>query len=460
MKFLTHALILGGLVASSTPVAAEDLLDIYRLARANDPTIQAAEFEYFAAQESSPQAWANYLPQVTGSATYAETESDDDGEEFFAGQIFPFDSKSDADSTNWQIELRQTIFNWSNIREIQKAGADVAKAEADYRVAQQDLIVRVAEQYFTLLGAIDSFEAAEINRESIGRQLEQARKRFEVGLIAVTDVQESQAAYDQALADEIAAQRDVTTARERLRASVGQYVETLAAPTDQMPLELPQPASAEDWVKTALDQNLNVISSRFAWESAQETVGMRRGNHLPTLDLVARHSNSERNFSSSSVDFSDPALPVDTEAGTRRGTEDYLGLQLNVPIFSGGRAQSQVRQAAHQASAAKSRLTGAMRDTEAQARDAYLGVQSDISRVEALSQALESARTALKATQAGYEVGTRTAVDVLDARRNELQAQVNHARARYDYILNMLRLKQAAGMLDINDIEEVSRYMK
>lgn len=460
MKFLKHALILGGLAAVSTPVVAEDLLDIYRLARANDPTIQAAEYEYFAAQESSPQAWANYLPQITGTATMGTTETDSTRDELdfdsasgTVNLIPDIKSASENETLNWQVELRQTIFNWSNIREIQKAGADVAKAEADYRVAQQDLIVRVAEQYFTLLGAIDAFEAAEINRESIGRQLEQARKRFEVGLIAVTDVQESQAAYDQALADEIAAQRDVTTARERLRASVGQYVETLAKPTDQMPLELPQPASAEDWVKTALDQNLNVISSRFAWESAQETVGIRRGGHVPTLDLVARHS-----YSDSENTITDTSFPIPSTLS--ESTSDFIGVQLNVPIFSGGRSQSQVRQAAHQASAAKSRLTGAMRDTEAQARDAYLGVQSDISRVDALSQALESARTALKATQAGYEVGTRTAVDVLDARRNELQAQVNHARARYDYILNMLRLKQAAGMLDISDIEEVSRYMK
>lgn len=459
MNFWKKTLILLASSAISTPVLAADLLEVYRMARTNDPQIQAAEYDYLAAQEASPQAWASYLPQINASANYETIDSDGEGQQFFAGQVFPFDSQESTDTTSWSVSLRQTIFNWSSIKEIQKAGADVAKAEADYRAAQQELIVRVAEQYFNLLGALDSLEAAEINRESIGRQLEQTKKRFEVGLIAITDVQESQAAYDQAVADEIAASREATTAREQLRAIVGQHVGTLAAPAERMPLTPPQPTAAEDWVKTALDQNLNVIASRFALDSARETVNIRRGGHYPTLELTASHGESDSDFSSASVDFSDPALPVDRSRGSSSGTSDSIGLTLNIPIFSGNRTQSQVRQAAHQASASRSNLTRAMRDTEAQARDAYLGVESDISRANALKQALESAQTALKATQSGYEVGTRTAVDVLDARRNELQARVNYARARYDYILDTLRLKQAAGMLDISDIEEIARYM-
>ena len=459
MKLLKTALFAAGFIAISSPVMAADLLDVYRMARTSDPQIQAAEYNYLASQEASPQAWANYLPQISASASQgtSETESERDELDFDAQNqtinVFTIESASETDSLDWSVNLRQTIFNWSNIQQIQQAGADVAKAEADYRAAQQELIVRVAEQYFNLLGAMDSLEAAKINRESIERQLEQSKKRFEVGLIAVTDVQESQAAYDQAVAEVIAAQRQVTSAREQLRAIVGEYVQNLAKPVPQMPLTVPQPAAAEEWVEMALEQNLNVISNRFALESSQETVDIRRGGHYPTLDLVARHSYGE-----SETLVTDTPIPFPSTDSER--TTDYIGIELNVPIFSGGRTQSQVRQAAHQASAARSNLVRAMRDTEAQARDAFLGVQSDISRVQALKQALESASTALKATQAGYEVGTRTAVDVLDARRKELQAQVNYARARYDYILNSLRLKQAAGMLGIEDVEEVARYME
>ncbi|MDX1442553.1 MAG: TolC family outer membrane protein [Gammaproteobacteria bacterium] len=459
MKLLKTVLFAAGFTAFSTPVLAEDLLDVYRMARTSDPQIQAAEYNYLAAKESKPQAWANYLPQVNASASQGTTESESERDELdFDSQnqtvnVFRIDSASETDSLDWSVSLRQTLFNWGSIQQIQQAGAEVAKAEADFQAAQQELIVRVAEQYFNLLGAQDSLEAAQINKESIGRQLEQSKKRFEVGLIAVTDVQESQAAYDQAVAEEIAAQRQVTTAREQMRAIVGEYVGNLEAPVESMPLRVPQPAAAEQWVQMALEQNLNVISNRFALDSAEETVDIRRAGHYPTLDLVARHSYSE-----SDTLVTDTPIPFPST--NREGTTDYIGVELSVPIFSGFRTSSQVRQAAHQASAARSNLTRAMRDTEAQARDAFLGVESDISRVQALKQAYQSSQTALKATQAGYEVGTRTAVDVLDARRQELQARVNYARARYDYILNTLRLKQAAGMLDINDVEEASRFME
>lgn len=459
MKLLKTALFAAGFTAISSPVMAADLLDVYRLARLNDPQIQAAEYNYLAAQEASPQAWANYLPQLSAVASQgrSDVESTRDELDFDAQNqtvdVFTIESAAETDSLDWSVTLRQTIFNWSNIQQIQQAGAQVAKAEADYRAAQQELIIRVSEQYFSLLGAMDALEAAMINKESISRQLDQSKKRFEVGLIAVTDVQESQAAYDQAVAEVIAAEREVTSAREQLRAIVGEYVQNLATPVPQMPLTLPQPAAAEAWVEMAMEQNLNVIASRFALESSEETVDIRRGGHYPTLDLVARHSYGESDTLVTDTPFPFPS--TDSER-----TTDYIGVELNVPIFSGGRTQSQVRQAAHEASAARSNLVRAMRDTEAQARDNFLGVQSDIARVKALKQALESASTALQATQAGYEVGTRTAVDVLDARRQELQAQVNYARARYDYILNTLRLEKAAGTLSIDDVEEVARYMK
>lgn len=454
MKKLSSPLLAGLLTLGlALPAAAADLLEAYSLAKDNDPEIQAAEANYRAAQEASPQAWAGYLPQISGSYTLSNTDTDRSGEQFFGGQTFPSEYTEDSDNTQWSLNLRQTVFNWGSIKQIGKAKADVAKAEADYLAAQQTLIVRVSERYFDLLRALDSLEAARINREAIGRQLEQTKKRFEVGLIAITDVQESQAAYDQAMADEIAAERQISTARERLRVVVGQYIDNPAAPVQGMPLAKPEPADAASWVNMALEQNLSIIANRFNVESAQKTVDIRRSGHFPTLDLVARHSDSDS-------DFTAQQLGNPQSTGTSAFAQDYVGIELSVPIFSGGRTQSEVRQAAAQASAAKANLNLAVRNTESQARDAYLGVTSDISRVEALRQALESSRTALKATQAGYEVGTRTAVDVLDARRNELRALVNYKNARYDYILNTLRLKQAAGTLSGEDVERIAAFME
>lgn len=460
MKKLSHLLLLSlALTGFSVTAQAADLLEAYRLATENDMEIRAAEANFRAALEGKPLARAGYLPQITGSASMGTTSTDSEADELDFDStngtvtVIPVESSSDVDSLNWSVELRQTIFNWGSIKEISKASADVAKAEADYLAAQQALIIRVTERYFNLLKAIDALDAAKINRESIATQLDQARKRFEVGLIAITDVQESQAAHDRAVADEIAAQRQVTTARERLRVVVGQYMDNPAVPTDDMPLLEPQPSAEEEWVQMALEQNLDVVANRFAVEAANANVSIRTGDHMPTLDLVARHS-----YSDSETTITDTSFPIPST--NRESTSDYIGVQLNVPLFAGGATQSRVRQAAAQKSAAMANLNLAVANTESTTRDAYLGVISEISRSKALNQAYRSATTALKATQAGYEVGTRTAVDVLDARRNELQALVNWKSARYDYLLNLMRLKQAAGSLTEEDVAGISSYMK
>ena len=289
--------LLGGLTAAS-PALSADLLDVYKLAQQNDPQIAAAEANFLAASQAKPLARAQYLPQIDAGVSYGRSESTSSGAEFFAGQVFPNESESESTSTSWQIELRQTIFNWGTINEIQQAAAEVARAEAEYHAAQQELIIRVAEAYFNLLAAQDSLEASRVNKESIGRQLDQSKKRFEVGLIAITDVQEAQAAFDQATAEVIAAERSANSARENLRAIIGEYVEDPAAPMANMPLVSPEPASVDEWVEQALEQNLTVVANRFALESAEQTTDIRRAGHYPTLDLIARHEEGDGDFDS------------------------------------------------------------------------------------------------------------------------------------------------------------------
>ncbi len=447
------------LMIGTAPAMAETLLDVYQRALQSDPLIREAEANRRAAEEAIPQARGFLLPQLTASAS--ESRGSADGSTAFqqvdpvgGGTVTitsPFRDES-IETTQWQIELRQTVFRWDQFIGLKQAGKQVARAEADFEAAQQDLILRVAQRYFDVLAAEDSLEAAQASKRAIDRQLEQAKQRFEVGLIAITDVQEAQAAYDQSVAEEIAAKRSLATAREFLREITGDYLSDLETPGQALALNSPDPAQEDDWVETALDQNLSLVAARLNAEVARHEIDSRRSGHLPTLDLVASRGDFERSF-----ERSDDGGPFNDILNDQ--TSDSISLQLNIPLFSGGRTSSQVREAVHLHRAAKEQLQRVARETERQARDAYLGVISEISRVKALRQALASSKTALEATEAGFEVGTRTTVDVLDAQRQLFSARTNYRRARYDYLLNVLSLKQAAGILRIQDLEEIDSIL-
>jgi outer membrane protein len=435
---------------------AEDLLNVYQRALSNDPQIREADANRRATRESKPQALAALLPQVSGTASYDKDETDGTSTSTFVlnGVLTPSDRSGDGDSTTkrWSVDLRQSVFSWNNWVALKRADRQVAQAEADYQAAQQDLVTRVAARYFDVLAAQDNVDAQQSAFEAISRQLEQADKRFEVGLIAITDVQEAKAARDSAAASLIAAKRQLASAEELLREITAEKYTVLAKPADTMPLKLPEPADEQQWVNSSMEQNLALVSSRLAADIARDDVRSAFGGHLPSIDLVAGRSNTR----------TESELALD-RGGVSAGDSDQdgnsYGIQFTVPLFSGGATQSRVRQSEFLWQAARERLTRVSRQTERQARDAFLGVNSEISRVAALRQALESSQTALKATEAGYEVGTRTAVDVLDARRTLVQAQTNYARSRYDYILNVLALKQAAGILDAKALEEVNGWL-
>ena len=445
-----------GVLLAMPAAGAEDLLAVYQRALSNDPQIREADANRRAAMEAKPQALAALLPQVSGTYSYDKDKSDGSSVRSFVlnGVITPSDSSGENDSTTkrWSVDLRQNLFSWSNWVALKRASRQVAQAEADFASAEQDLIVRVAERYFDVLAGQDNVDAQQSAFEAIARQLEQAEKRFEVGLIAITDVQEAKAARDSAAASVIAAKRQLASTEELLREITAERYPRLAKPGDAMPLRTPEPATEQEWVNASLEQNLALISSRLAADIARDNVRSAFGGHLPTVDLVAGRSNTTQ----------ESELVLD-RGGVSSGDSDQdgnsVGVQVNVPIFAGGGTQSRVRQSEYQWMAARERLTRVTRQTERQARDAFLGVNSEISRVQALRQALESSQTALKATEAGYEVGTRTAVDVLDARRALVQAQTNYSRSRYDYILNVLRLKQAAGNLDRKTLEEVNGWL-
>jgi len=434
-----------------------DLAEIYQRALRNDPILREAEANRLAALEARPQALSALLPQVTGTAGYTRdvtsgttpyfVETGPNGQ----GTFVPLEETTTSDIRQWTIQLRQTVFRWGQFATLKQAGEQVAQAEVDYRAAQESVILRTATAYFNVLAARDTLEAAEASREAIVHQLEQAQKRYEVGLIAITDVEDAKAAADQSSAAVIEAKRTLASTREQLRELTGDAFDELSRPGDDMPLVAPSPASEEQWVRAALDQNLSLGSARLAADIARENIVTARAGHLPTIDIVASRNGNDTGAYAQAFGTT---YPADTLTYDKQ-----IGVQLTVPLYSGGNTSSRVREAVYRHRAARERLEQTARETERQTRDAYLGVISEISRVQALKQALASSQTALQATEAGYDVGTRTAVDVLLARQRLLDAQTNYARSRYDYVINVLTLEQAAGTLDESRLLRVNGWL-
>ena len=455
------------LLAFSSTVQAKDLIGVFEDALHNDPVIRQADANRLAAREAKPQALAALLPQLSGTAAATRDHqsgiqtqlfsvpTQNNGSQIVAAQL---PDTSDTTTYQWGLNLRQNVFSWSNWMTLKAASQEVAQAEANYQAAEQQLILRTAQAYFAVLTAIDTLAADEASLEAIARQLDQANKRFEVGLIAITDVEDAKAARDTAAATVIAAKRTLATAEDQLQEITGQKYDALAKPGDSMPLSNPEPADESRWVNISLEQNLSLISSRLAADIARENVRVAIGGHLPTLDVVAGRSYQQ---SSADESFGSAAgSPASSFNDVFNKTNDrQIGLQFTLPIFSGGFTQSKVRQSEYQWIAAKEGVVQSSRATERQARDAYLGVISGIARVQALRQALESNQTSLKATEAGYEVGTRTSVDVLNARKLLVQAQTDYATSRYDYIVSVLQLRLAAGNLDRTQLSELNNWL-
>jgi outer membrane protein len=453
-------------IFSFHPAAAADLVAVYQRALQNDPQLREAEANRLAALESKPQALAALLPQVTGNVV-ANRERDrgpsnqafsftdvSTGKPIVVVEHQDFNGLATTHNHKYGVDLKENLFRWENWVALQRADAQVAQAEADYQAAQQDLMSRVAQRYFDVLASQDDLDAQQGALASVNRQLEQAEKRYDVGLIAITDVQEVRASHDSSAAAVIAAKRQVASAQEFLREITGDLFDSLARPIEPFELTNPDPVSEDRWVEMALQQNLSLVSSRLAADIARENVSASRGGHFPSLDLVA----SRYKINSDGTSINADGTPYGNSSVDQN--QRSIGIQLTFPLYSGGMVSSQVRQAVYQHRAAKERVERVARQTEHDARDSYLGVLSEISRVKALRRAVESNTTALNATEAGYEAGTRTAVDVVESRRLWIQAQTDYSRSRYDYMINVLKLQQAAGILSEQSLNRLNTLLK
>jgi outer membrane protein len=414
---------------------AQDLNEIYNLSLQSDPQLKAAEAAFHASETARPQARALLLP----NANFSADTSDNSQENKITS------TTNDYNSNGYTLSITQPVFRYNYWIQLDQADSTIGQANAEYGAAQQDLIIRVAERYFAVLASLDNLEFARSEKTAIARQLEQAQKRFDVGLIAITDVHEAQAAYDLSVANEIQAENQVANSHEALSEITGQIHNELASLVDKIPLLAPDPASTEEWTKVALEQNLQLQALKYAAEAAKKNIKLQKSGHYPTLDLVASRTKSDVGGGS---------------FGSRETDTDSISLQFNVPIYQGGLTTSKTQEAVHLHTQARENVEQQRRATLRQARDAYRGVLTGISRVKALKQAMVSSESALETTEAGFEVGTRTIVDVLVAQRELFRARRDYAQTRYDYILDTLRLKQAAGTLAPDDLQRINGWLK
>ncbi len=428
---MNRPLIVSLLVVASQLAVADDLLQVYGMAVDKDPIMREAAAVRESRRESRPLALSQLLPNVSvsGDTNYNTTDTQALGNESFA-------------TSSLGINLLQPLYRRDRMIRLEQADWQLELADAEYRAKEQDLMLRVATAYFNILSAEEGVTFVRADKKAIARQLEQAKQRFEVGLIAITGVHEAQARYDQAVTDEIVAQNELDNAWEDLREILGMRPEKLAVLKEKVSLDPPIPAAIDEWSSFGLENNPAVKVASDATQIAQREIEVQKSGHYPSLDLVGRYGTFQTN--------QDNRFDVDN---------GNIGLQLNVPLYAGGGVTAATRQARADLIAAQERLDQARRSTDKAVRNAYRGVQASISAVRALEAAIVSTKSALEATSAGFEVGTRTLVDVLNSQRDYYRARRDFARARYVYLTNMLRLRQAAGVLEVADIEKVNALL-
>lgn len=422
----------------STPLFAADLMQVYREAQSNDPSFAAARATLDAGREKMPQGRAGLLPNVTltGNTMWNENElSAHNGASF---------AKPNFNSNGYQLTLTQPLFRWQNWVTYDQSRLQVAQAEANFAQAGQDLILRSAQAYFDVLYAEESLTAVRANKQAISQQLELARKSFEVGTATITDTHEAQARYDLASAQEIAAESDLEVKKHALQAIVGKESGTLAMLRKEARLSPPAPGNMNDWVAAAEKDSLAVQVQQANTDIASREVEKQRAGHYPTLDAVANYGSSKS--------YTPAYGSYDT---------DYrnAGIQINIPLFSGGLTASRQREAAANRNAAESGLEAAKRNAALAARQYYLGVTNGLAQVKALQAALVSSQSALASNKLGYEVGVRINIDVLNAENQVYVTTRDLAKATFDTLMAQLRLKAAVGALSEDDVAQINALL-
>ena len=430
------------LISFTGSLKSENLSDIYELALKNDPLLRAAEATYRAGKENKAQGIAGLLPTLSigGSTNWNEYRIEEQLQDQY-------------NSNSYYGNINQPIFRLDKWFQFERGTALSESAEAEFAYQQQETMIRVASAYFNVLNSFDNLNAAEAEEKAIQRQRDLAKKRFDVGLAAITEVQETQAAYDLTVVSRIARQAQLDSAQETLTSIIGRDITLLSPLADDFEISLPDPLDRESWVSLGLKNNYQLKSAKLQRDAAQASARASASNHLPQIDLVGRISQSTSKQGKFGGFIQNPLF------GIEQDTRQY-SIQFNLPLYAGGAISSARRQAYANYDRSKEQAIYTERSTIRDIRSNHFGVQTQVANVTARKQALASAESALKATEVGYEVGTRNTVDLLDAQKRLFQAQRDYASSRYEYIISMLRLKASVGSLSPNDLINISSQMK
>ncbi|MHB1545023.1 MAG: TolC family outer membrane protein [Gammaproteobacteria bacterium] len=459
-KSLTAILILAAVALAAPRGQALDLWTVYQLALHNDPQYQQAMATARASEEASPQALAALLPQVSLTGSVDQANNDSSSVQTFTTignkfQTFTGTSSSNTRTRGYTAQLTETLFNWGSWLSLHQSHVTGAEALATLNSTVQSILLTVSQDYFNVLYAEDVLTAQRAAKKAFARQLALAQEQYKVGLSAITAAEQARASYDSAAAGVIADELALTQAKQILQALIAVPVVRLSPLTPTLPLAHPNPDNLDTWLHQALSQNPTLIAARLAARVSRDNVGIQRAAGYPSLNLVLSHgyNNVSGTATQSSPNSALSAPAIST------GNSNLIGLDLSWPIYSGGLIASRARQARYEYQATAASAVQTERTIESATRTDFLSVLSEIAQVRAFAQSVRSNRTALKATEAGYKVGTQTMVDVLTARQNLLTAEESYAQSRYNYLVAILTLDEDAGTLTPNVIRSINQYL-
>ena len=418
-----------------------DLLSLYRAAEHYDADIAAAELAYEAEKEGESLSLAGLLPSLNGSVSAARIHSNSQ----FPG------SNNNYQTKTYAVSLTQPLVSMTSWYALNSSEQNTLKAQAVYLAARQNLILNVSNAYFTVLREQENLRSDQSQEIAFKRQYEQAKEQFDVGLIAITGVHEAHASFDSAKTSRIRSEGNLTIAKEKLSRITGEPVLELDTLQQKFPIAIDEKQTAGQWVESAYQNNLDIKAADFTLKTLEQELKSKKAQHLPTLNLSANYSKTDfNNFTPSGI--TNGIIPGDDERS------DFT-LSLNVPLYSGGGTQASVRQTRFKVEQAKRLLTSAQRKARIDTRTEYINIKTNIQTVESLGQTIVSRESALEATREGYKVGTRNIVEVLDAQRNYYIALRDYANARFDFVESSLRIKRAAGTLNVKDLEELNTWL-
>jgi outer membrane protein len=415
---------------------AQNLLEVYELALQNDPVLKQVHASQLAIGESKNQSVAKFLPNISATGVSNLNRLTNNRATYQGSGV------QDYSDNNFTVNLTQPLFHWEHWIQLSQSDNQIAQAEADYQTELQKMMVKITEAYFNILSAQDNLDFTFSEKQAIARQLEQAKQRFAIGLIDITEVHQAQAAFDRVIANEIEASNNVDNQKEALTAIIGDQNLVLNNLGESIPLARPVPDDISAWSDSAELGNFSIISAFNQMEFSRKSIDLQRNGHLPQLDLIASLGEY-----------------TTTSKFGLQGSTEIVGVRLNLPLFEGGAVNSRTQQASYKFEQAKENLTAIKRAIKRQVKDAYRGITTSISRVLALKTAVNSAEIALLATEAGFAIGVRTLVEVLDEQKNLYRDKRDYSRIRYDYLLNSIKLKQAASNLGPQDLEQINRLL-